>query len=341
MRKRNTGLVIGLIIAVVMFTLGLLPAQTFAEEKKFVWRYQNAYPAADASNFITSKMWKDEIEKVTNGRITVNLYEPNAIVPPLEMQSAIMRGVLDAGLGPAHGPGLILGGLVAHGYPGQFSNLDDGYRLVHELGLMEIARKAYMERDMYLLCSSAAGSIFFMTNFPIRSVNDLKGKKLHAAGMRAKWMSSLGISVVTLPGTELYMALKLGTVDGITFTGPELESMKLMEVVKYVSLPPLYMVNNLFTLNLKKWNELPDDLKTTLNEWSKKEFKLVGGAALDYQEKSLAAAKKYGVEFIELPEAEVAKMRDKAEESSWIPWSKKDKYFAEGAEITKNYYSRK
>ena len=58
-----------------------------------------------------------------------------------------------------------------------------------------------------------------MTNSPIRSAADVEGKKIHASGMRAKWMSALGASVVTLPGSELYMAMKLGTIDGITYTG--------------------------------------------------------------------------------------------------------------------------
>jgi len=343
MRKRNFVLVVmGLIMTISVITIMLTTELAQAQpQKKFVWKFQNEFPAADTANFITSKMWKEGIEKAANGRITIELYEPDAIVPALEMESAIKKGVLDSGMGPAYGPGLVIGGIVAAGFPGQFTNMDDAYKLIHELGLIEIARKAYAEQNLYFLCSSPAGSIFFMTNFPIRRANDLKGKKLHSSGMRAKWMSALGASVVTLPGSELYMAMKLGTVDGITYTGSELESMKLMEVVKYVSLPSLYITNNVFTVNLAKWKELPDDLKTALNNWSKTELKTVGKALLDYQQKALDTAKKYGVQFIELPKQEIEKSRAMADESTWATWAKQDKFFAEGVKIVKDYYAKK
>ena len=114
-----------------------------------------------------------------------------------------------------------------------------------------------------------------------------------------------------------------------------------MEVVKYVTLPPLYMVNNVFTVNLKKWNSLPADLKTALNNWAKTETQTVGQAVVDYKKKSLEAAKKYGVQFVDLPLAEMAKMREAAEASSWTEWAKQDKHFAEGMKIVKDYYSKK
>ena len=145
-----TLLALALIFVIANFIIGTPHAHA---AEAIVWKFQNEFPAADASNFITSKMWKEGIEKATKGQLTIKLFEPDAIVPALEMENAIKKGVLDSGLGPAYGPGLVIGGIVAAGFPGQFSYLEDEIKLIHEKGLIDIARKAYAEQNLYFLFS--------------------------------------------------------------------------------------------------------------------------------------------------------------------------------------------
>ncbi len=327
------------VVTVSMLTISSAPNPAWAQ-KKFVWQFENPWPKGDLSWDVTVAGWKEGIERVTNGRITLNvLPTPEAIVPGGAMLDAVSKGTLDAGVSAAvFTAGSIFASYLTNGFPGCWTTLEDSYTLIHKKGLIDIARKAYAEHNVYHLAIASAGAIYAQTNFPINTLNDLKGKKMAAPGVRAAWFKEFGVSVVNVPVPEFYLAMKLGTIDGLTFTGAELEGMKLKEVCKYVSLPPLYLVNSEFLLNLDRWKELPDDLKAILNKWSEDQYMKVGRPALDIEAGNLEKAKAYGVRFITLSKADQAKLRAAAEKSVWVPLAKKDKYFAQGVEVIKAFY---
>ena len=64
---------------------------------------------------------------------------------------------------------------------------------------------------------------------------------------------------MSIPAPEMYMALKLGTVDGAVFSMVALEDMKLKEVWKYFIV--VQIVTTLvcsFLINMNSFNALPD-----------------------------------------------------------------------------------
>ena len=71
---------------------------------------------------------------------------------------------------------------------------------------------------------------------PIKTYEDLKGKKIRTAG--AAWVrlaKALDVTSVTLPISETYEGLQRGTIDGVWGTTEFLRSYSLWDVAKYVT----------------------------------------------------------------------------------------------------------
>ena len=141
---------------------------------------------------------------------------------------------------------------------------------------------------------------------PVKKPEDVKGLKIRTTPNPAHLQAFrlLGANPVAMPFTEVYLALKTGTVDGqenpinLTYT------MKFHEVQKYMSLTGhAYTASNV-VMNLKKYQELKPEQQMALHEalreaatWQRKLNREAEGQAL----KNMRAA---GLQVDEKPDRE-------------------------------------
>ena len=204
--------------------------------------------------------------------------------------------------------------------------------------LIDIVREGFGKKNIYLLTPQGAGDYLFMLNFPIQKFADLKGHKIRGAGGPAMWLSAVGAAPVNIPGSEIYMAMKLGTIEGTLFPAMILEALKLKEVVKYIVYPPMSSPGGCITLvNKDVWNSLPPSVKAGLTERTLVNYyRYVTDL---YQEKdalALEAAYKYGVKKIVLPEEEKLKAI-KIAAPIWEQIAKEDVHTKKGVQVIKRY----
>ncbi len=100
----------------------------------------------------------------------------------------------------------------------------------------------------------------------IKTVNDLKGLKMRIPGFAGKVMAKLGVSVVNIPGGELYTSLDRGTIDALEWVGPGMDiKMGFYKVAPYYYTgwhePASEMT---FLINKKAFNKLPKDYQVML-----------------------------------------------------------------------------
>ena len=103
---------------------------------------------------------------------------------------------------------------------------------------------------------------------PIKKPEDLKGLKIRTTPNQAHLQAFrlLGANPVAMPFTEVYLALKTGTVDGqenpvnLTYT------MKFYEVQKYLSLTGHAYTAEDVVMNLKKYQELKPEFQKIFHE---------------------------------------------------------------------------
>jgi len=102
---------------------------------------------------------------------------------------------------------------------------------------------------------------------PISRLEDLKGLKLRVveAPLYVDMFRALGVSVTALPYAELYTALQTGVIDGAELNHSSLWTMKLYEVVKYVSHTTFFFPAAV-VMNLKRYQELSPDIQKALSD---------------------------------------------------------------------------
>ena len=210
--------------------------------------------------------FKPEVEKRTNGRVSVEIY-PNA-------QLGSDRQAIE---------GCSLGTLEMAAIGGSsLLPLDDRIKFMDLPFLFpdgDIAFKAYSEfltaelnkilepHDLTILSTAELGFRHITNNkLPITKPEDLKGMKIRTMEnpLHVATFKLLGANPTPVAFSELYTALQQGTVDAQENPINVIATAKLFEVQKYLSLtghiysPAMYLINTTYL------NELPEDIRQTI-----------------------------------------------------------------------------
>lgn len=103
------------------------------------------------------------------------------------------------------------------------------------------------------------------TNFPIRRVEDIKGRKIGAPGAVGNWIKGTGAIAVSSNLTAYYNSIKTGVYDGAIVFATAAAPSKLVEVapnITRINFGSAYAGG--ITVNKDTWNKLPAEVKTAL-----------------------------------------------------------------------------
>lgn len=260
--KRCTSIVfIGLaLLLLIALTVG--PA-TAAE--KIRWKGQSCFGISSPLGKHTIVLWKDLVEQMSGGRMEITLHDAGEIVPPTKIYEAVKDGLLDFGLNtPAWQKGKYPAGDLFYTLPAGILAFNDLILWLYGGGGKELEQEMYgKELIVFPLGLTPPEQIW--SKRPIKTLDDIKGLKIRAAGLSMDLWEKLGASVVLLTGGEVLPALQRGMIDATEFLDPSYDyTMGLHEVCKYRFGPPIHMSNNIFQLLIKtkSWESLPDDLKS-------------------------------------------------------------------------------
>ncbi len=208
------------------------------------------------------------VSDLTDGKFQLQVYEPNEIVPPLEISGAVRTGKVPIGytwLGYDQGkiPASPLFGAVPFGMePWEFSSwwFNGGGR--------ELAEELYREENLkVLLCGMLGPETAGWFRKPIESLDDLVGLKIRFAGLGGKVIERVGASVTMLAGSEIFQALEKGAIDATEYSLPNIDAaLGFDRVAKLNYFPGWHQV---FTsvhmlINYDSWNSLPAQYQSAL-----------------------------------------------------------------------------
>ncbi len=206
------------------------------------------------------------LEEVTGGRMVVEPLGAGTLVGSSETLEALGEGLFEAaflfspsfsGLDPGFG---VLGSL-----PGVWESSEEYLLWEDFFGGRELYAKAYGEYNVHFLNAMTGTPEPFMSKWPINTLEDFKGMKLRTPeGPTTELFSLLGAVPLYLPGGEIYGALQTGLIDGAEFiTITTNYDRGLHEVTGYILYPSFHGVVAAggYSVNMDKWNELPDDIK--------------------------------------------------------------------------------
>jgi TRAP-type mannitol/chloroaromatic compound transport system substrate-binding protein len=305
--KKRTFLVLAVGTIVFSLLVGAMPALAPAQPKVIHWKGQNAYPAGTSQGYgIHLAQW---LERISEGRLKVDIAPPGAIVPVGDMFDAVSKGVLD--FAGNYFAGYYMGKFpeqdVEAGLPFAYTSIEDFWDLLYERGGFDIFQQVYAEKNIKWFPSTPNATYHVGTNsFELKSIRDLKGKKIRAVGTMADYLKALGASPVYLPAPEIYMASKLGTIDGCVFATDALDDFKLKEVWKsYIKDPNGSCLITNYLINMDSWKKLPADLQAKIQREQRYvdlEWTMHSSVLIRYSERK--ALRDYGVKPVFLPDNE-------------------------------------
>jgi len=303
-RKRFVG---GVVVAIFVL---LIAGSGMAQDKVIKWKLQDQYAGTGPQAGYLTIPLIEWIHKATNGRLQITRYEPGALASVRDTFDALKRGAFDvAFMYPGFYGGAMPEANIDQGVPYGWTDARAQTMSLFQFGFYDLMRKVYAKHNLYYLVSFPMGDIYGIgTIKPVKTLEDLKGLKLRAVGIYADFMKELGAAPTSVPYDEMYMALKLGTIDGYLASSSALISGKLGEVIHNYLLPTTNSINCIWAVNLDSWNALPKDIRELLENAAP--MVAVKNAAMysGYVENSRAEAiKKYNVQFHTLSDADQAK----------------------------------
>lgn len=192
---------------------------------------------------IGAKKYAENVERMTEGRIKINVFPAGALGPALKVTETVQKGVADMGHSwPGYDWAVDRTGAIFSGWSAG-PNPEEMMMWLFNGGGAELWKQWRKEKfDVVAFPCGVLETEFFMhSHKPIRTADDMKGLKLRTSSSWAEIAPMLGASTVVLPGSEVFSALERKVVDAIEWGGPGSNlSEGFHKVAKYIIMPGLH-----------------------------------------------------------------------------------------------------
>jgi len=266
-------LIVLMVATVLWVGFGLADlSQAAAPTAQFKWKMQSANPAGAPQIVLLNKMAAD-IEKMSGGRLKIEVLASGAIVNPFEILDGVNKGVIECGQWWTHysmgkHPA---GSLFSSPLGGAGSGLD----LMNHLSwyMNGGGRELYVEfyqkilkTDVmpFLIAPDGPEAFGWYKKVPKTVAEYTKMRVRMSSGLSSDVLKDMGGIPVNLPGAEIIPAAERGLIDGVEWinTASDLK-LGLYDVFKNYSLQGLHQAIGIMDImiNGKAWRALPPDLQ--------------------------------------------------------------------------------
>lgn len=245
-------------------------APTPTAPETITWRGQESFtkgpahgPVPVTGYGLPGYVFSDWVAQATHGQLVIDWAPPASIFPIAETFNSVSQGVVPiAECWANYYAGSLPEAAIEAWLPFNADYYDDSWVVLYFYGLAEKIKEAYAEHNIYCIPALAGCKYNAIgANFPITSPDTIKGKKIRAPGSYGDLIQMLGGAPVNLPWGEMYMGMKLGTIDGWMGGISALDEVKMSEVTPYYLKTCIAYAYLNILINMDAWNALPDDVK--------------------------------------------------------------------------------
>lgn len=186
----------------------------------------------------------------------------------------------------------------------------DDFQMIREImnnlhDTMPALNQAWTDQNQHFLGGSVLDTYHLMTNFPVNSVADLRGKKILAPGVTAAWLEGTGAIAVEGGLTTYYTQIQTGVADGVIIMMTGAPPYRIHEVAPYITLVGIGgQLTGGMSVNLDTWNALPAQVRDVLSELGREYSQLVADELDRRYQNGLATMSNDGAIVSALPAAE-------------------------------------
>lgn len=262
--------------------------------------------AQDTPKGKAAEKFKELAEKYTGGAVKVEVYANSTLYKDKEEMEALQLGAVQ----------LLAPSLAKFGPLGvrEFEVFDlpyifDGYEALNKVTQGPVGQQLLAKLEPKGIKGLAFwdnGFKSFSANTPIRTPEDLKGKKMRIQS--SKVLEEQMREVKSLPQvmafSEVYQALQTGVVDGTENPHSNLYTQKMHEVQKHMTLTDHGYLGYAVITNKRFWDGLPAEVRTQLDKAMKESTVYANQIAKEENDKALEAVRASGKTEIHTPTAE-------------------------------------
>jgi TRAP-type C4-dicarboxylate transport system substrate-binding protein len=289
-------------LVVCLMTFLLMPIGAVAGSISL--SYAN-FPPAPTFPCVQMERWKTEVEKRTNGAVSIKTYPGGTLLGAKEMMDGVIAGQADIGnFSMAYQPGrFVLTNLTS--LPVGIADARTG-----SLVLLDIYEK-YKPAEfaaVKVLAMFTTAPTNIMSKVPVRNLGDLKGLELRASGVPAQCLAAWGASPVGMPKSDYPEALQKGVVKGELSSLESLKDFKFAELLPYATMTNTVIYPFAVVMNLDKWNSLPADVQKVMEDLIREQSEWTGNYMDGHVKESVTwSQQNHNLELITLDPAEKAR----------------------------------
>jgi TRAP-type C4-dicarboxylate transport system substrate-binding protein len=272
----------------IFLTLGLVETASAQQAKPLVLRVAHLSSALGTGPEYLKKA-ASEVERLTEGRIKLEIYWSESLVKVKEMPKAVQRGVCDiAWVASSYHPAEIPLWTHYRTFLYHPQGDDAGYltRKAWELFDRSKPLRDDMERigqTAWFCCPYDSYPLY--SKKIVKTLEDMKGMRIRVTGEEpAKCVSAIGGHPTFIPAPETYSGLEKGIVDG-AFAGWEWgKRYALYEVVPYVVDTRINMAYAFFNVSLSALKKMSEKDRKTFMEVGRRASIELGDAQMKERE---------------------------------------------------------
>jgi len=265
------------------------------------------FPPASTFPCVQMERWKKEVEQRTKGALTINTFPGGTLLGAKNMLDGVVAGQADIGcFAMSYHPGRFPV-LEAIDLPLEWPNA-----IVASMSLLDLYEK-YRPKSLEkvkVLTMFACPPANIMSITPVRSLKDLKGMEIRAAGTGVKVLDLLGASPIGMPQSDVPDALHKKVIQGMASSLEVMKDFNYAEYCHYVTMTNLQVVTFAVVMNRNRWDSLPADVKNVLDKLCREQTEWTGRYVDQHVNDAIDWSKsKYQIEVIEFSSKEKAEMK--------------------------------
>ncbi len=241
-----------------------------AAQAQTTLRCQSAFPPSGMFPQ-NAQFFAERVKALSGGRLEIEMMPVGALVPAFEVLDAVHKKVIDcAHSAAAYWVGRNRAATLFGPTPGGPFGMDilDYLGWINDGGGQEFYREFFqdvLKRNVVPMpLTSASPQSLGWFSKPVKSWEDLKGRKCRQTGITAEVFSKSGMATVNLPGAEIIPSAERGVIDCAEWVGPA-EDMQIgfHTVWKNIYVTSMHEPASTleFLINADVWSSLPKDLQ--------------------------------------------------------------------------------
>ncbi len=289
-------------VLAVVCAAGAVPVSA----KSTTLSYAN-FPPASTFPCVQMERWKEEVEKRTEGSLKINTFPGGTLLGAKNMFDGVMMGQADIGC------------FAMSYHPGRFPVLEAvdlplGWpnATVASLSLLDLYEKYRPEslKKVKVLTMFTCPPANIMSIDPVRTLADLKGMEIRAAGTGVKVFELLGASPIGMPQSDVPDALHKKVIKGNASSLEVMKDCNYAEYCRYITMTNLQVVTFAVVMNMDRWNSLSAEVQKILDGLCREQTKWTGLYVDEHVNEAVKWSKEtYNVEVIDFAPEETAKMQ--------------------------------